>query len=390
MTRFGSRLIIATCAALAGAAGPFAQRIDVAGETVNLDASCITIEVTDAPVAEVAERFAEQSGNLPFDLDKLPAGQTVTLSVNDMPYWQALDRFCEAAGLDYARRSRGSRGELVLVSSDRKERRVAYAGPVVLRVGGLMRYREFRPRKANDPSNHYVVCFARYEWEERLPVVDSEIWLTKLITPDGTDMIDAYAAKGPRRLTNHRATWNGPPGAFNIGVGHPPDDLQRLARIEGYFLFEFATGKRELKIDDVQDDKPAASDNHMGLEVLKSWWIDDSLVATLKISAKPGRTWPPLRIQDGPHRSPYGFFLEGPDDKRYPGVLTTVEPKLAHKLKALRKDGAGVADAHSEFQISCRFYTLPRDIEQWSLVWVYPETHDVQEYPFVMKDVPIR
>jgi len=245
MKRLRIRLIITTCVALAGAAGAFAQRTDDAKKPVNLDASRITIEVTNAPVAEVAKRFAEQSGNRLFSFDRLPPGRTVTLSVKDMPYWQAVDRFCEVARLDHRRGgSRGPHRELVLANAPGRVGPAGYAGPVVLRVGSITRYREFRPSKANDPLNHYALCSARYEWEERLPAVDSEVWLTKLITPDGTDMIDVAGAKGPRRLSNHSGTWNGPPGGFNIYVGHPPDDLKKLARIEGYFLFEFAAGKR--------------------------------------------------------------------------------------------------------------------------------------------------
>jgi len=389
MTRFGCRAMVVTCAVLAAAVGVSAQDAGGGKATAGFGASRVTIEVADAPVSQVAKLFPEQSGNLPFDIQESLRNRTVTLSVKDMSYWEAVDRFCEAAGLEYAHEGRGPRGELTLSRSKGQERIAAYAGPVVLRIGSLMRWRVFRPSKPNDPLNHYALCFARYEWEERLPVAGSETWVTRLVTPGDRDLIDVYATKGPRRLYNENAVPNRPAGVFSIYVGRPPDDVDRLAIIEGYFLFEFAVGKRELRIRDVQGAKPADDDGRIGLEVLKTRWIEDSLVTTLRMSVKAGATWPPLWAYGGPDAIPYGLFLEAPDAKRYGGVPTTAEPNLAEKLSLLRERRAD-ADAPSQLEISFRFYKLPRDVERWSLVWVVPETHDIRKYPFAMKDVPLR
>ena len=366
---------------LAMPAAPLAaQGVPGTDRAVNFGASRITIDVTDAPLPEVAKLFAQQSGNLPFNIHKQFRKRTVTLSLKDVPYWQAVDRLCETAGL-YCGRRRGPKGELQLQDAVGPEDGRAYAGPALLKVWHIRRRHIYRPAPVLKllTSGHYAMIQVFWRWEDRLPVADSELWLTALVTPDGTNLIDSYATKGPRRVTYGQ-----------IYVGLRPEGADRLASIEGYLLFEFAEGKRELKIDDVQGDKPAASDDRMGLEVLKSWWIDDSLVTTLRLSVKGAATWPPLRPRRGPYTATYGFFLQARDGKRYPAIPTTSVPKLAEKLKRLQKRKAAPTSTPSEFEISFRFYKLPQDVKLWSLVWVYPESHEFRKYPFEMKDVPLR
>jgi len=358
-----------------------------ATRTVNFDTSRITLEVTNASVPDVVKAFAEQSGNPPFSISKKCQALKVILSVKDMPYWQALEKLCNATGLEWSGRT--SRGTMLLRPALGGHKILGHAGPVVLDIWHIRRRRAFLPFGISKPMRNYLMYTVRYYWEDRLPVVASETWGTKIETVEGRDLIDDYATKGPRRFGysyGHRGPPKGP-GGFSVYVYRPSAGAKKLAAIEGFMIFEFASGEQEITLGDFRAAGAGfVSGNGLAVRLDKTWSVGNDQVATTTMRVGAGTAWPPLRSP------PWGAFLVAPDGKRTWGMPTTTVPSLRDKLarvenaKAARPEDA----ATSEMQVSFRFYKLPPEVKHWKLVWVHPKMHEIRKYPFVIKDVPIR
>jgi hypothetical protein len=70
----------------------------------NLHGSHVTLQVTKAPLADVLAEFSRQTGDKLIDYRRQFGQQVddlhVTLDLNEVPFWAALDRLLDAAGLE--------------------------------------------------------------------------------------------------------------------------------------------------------------------------------------------------------------------------------------------------------------------------------------------------
>ena len=224
----------------------------------NYDASKVTLDVKDAPLAEVLQSLADQSGNAPLKAAKF-ADRKVTLSVKDVPYWQAFDTTCESAGVVY--QSAPWRGATpMLVDAKVKAPGVSgYAGPVVLWVDRIYRTssesrtlstRTDTTGMVMTPVQRSINVQARMSIEGRLAPSGCTVRLTAARTPDGKNVLPnppfnmPVPAKGARRIsyTNWSPT---------LSVPDSPEGIQGPLTLEGKVQVEYFHGTRRVQVDDV-------------------------------------------------------------------------------------------------------------------------------------------
>ena len=131
--------------------------------------SRITLEVKDAPLAEVLQTISQQTGNLIRDNrenfgDDVTATR-VTISIEDEPFWPAMDRLLDEAGMSiYAY---GGTGELALVARGenvgKRVGKATYAGP--LRFEPI---RVVSTRGLRDKNEESLDIDLEISWEPRL------------------------------------------------------------------------------------------------------------------------------------------------------------------------------------------------------------------------------
>jgi len=353
---------------------------------IRLEASRVTIDVTNRPFGEVVELLQQQSGNRPIDMLRDLSEKRITFSVKDTPYWQALDALAKVGGAVYGSISSSSgRGRLILKPAPNVVDVGAYAGPAVIKVRNATRTIQFRPARYKRPG---VLFGVGYLWEDRLPIFCSEVWVDRVTTPDGRPLPFQGRAAKPTAM-EHTTTRGGLCSAgFSLFLQTPPKGLKKLGTIEGRILLECGTGKGVLKIDDVLADvKKTATAGDRTLKVEKTRTRSRSTTVTLQVTFKGKAFWPTVTSGD----DTYGIFLVDGGGKRYRGMIAKTDPSLSDKHKRLADIDAGkLPRNHVErFGVAFRFTRLPRDTKRWALVWVYPQTYALKAFPFEIRDVPV-
>jgi serine/threonine protein kinase/WD40 repeat protein len=96
----------------------------------------VHLKLENALTADAVEALARQTGvRLVYKAQartKLPAPQAVTLELNGVPFWEALDRLCKAAGLGY----QSPDGQFLMLTEGNPgaPNAIAYAGPLRLQA----------------------------------------------------------------------------------------------------------------------------------------------------------------------------------------------------------------------------------------------------------------
>jgi hypothetical protein len=339
---------------------------------VNYDASKVTLDVKDAPLSEVLESLAEQSGNTAPKADKF-ADRRVTLSVKDVPYWQAFDKACESAGVVY--QSALWRGATaMLVDAKVKAPGVsAYAGPVVLwvdrvqRTSSEMRTLSTRTDTATAvmaPTQRSINVQARMSIEDRLVPSGCAARFTVALTPDGTNVLPKAPfnmpapAKGARRIsyTNWSPT---------MSVPDSPEGIQGPLTLEGKVQVEYFHGTRRVQVDDVfAGGRKTAGD-------------DDVRLVDVAVDLRAGNARISFTLKtDEAHAGLVGYEMP----KGY--GFTLVDP-------AGKPQGAFGGWSSTGEAVSLDIRNVPDVPGKWSLLLVYPERVETKEYPFTIKDVPL-
>jgi len=355
---------------------------------INLEASKITIDVKDAPLDEVMQKFAEQSGNQPIDVPENLRDKTVTLSVRNTPYWQAMDKVCELAGVMYM--PVWAQRKLQLLEAGETPRVGCYAGPVVMKVEEGTNSRSFRKMKvpgggrpvaiaARDDLTYQLSCF----WEDRLPNARVELRVTKAITPDGRNLIVPEQPGllvplvdpmhfGKDKETSHRLGM--------VRIREVPEGLKMLAEISGVLRLKLGIGEKVVKVEDVLvgGAREPVTEDGVTITVKKAERQDNRVTVDIEARCEGGQGLASF----APESAQCAFFLVDPNGVRHPCWMKggSFGPRAAA--------GPGRA-AREEAQLNLMFQNLPVIDGAWALLFTYPERTESREYPFTIKDVPV-
>jgi len=403
-----------------------------------IEASKVTVKLTDAELDEVLQVLAEQSGNKLVKHPQNWEGKTISLNVTDMPYWQALDEVCKRAGLTYAGDYQSRSLKLVPVEDHIDI--TAYAGPVVVKLASGTRRKDFRGmktrRRAFQASLMYLLS---YYMEDRLKPLTMQATVTKAVAPDGTELtLPARAGMGAMAMSTVRASY----GTIYVTINDSPENLQKIARFDGTVKMNFGSGKRVLKIKDVfgEGDRSVEDDDTV-VKVEKVWRKRAGFVTISLSQTEDGKA---VNMPRYPSTSEYGFELVDPDGGRHKsyvsygygavmqgkqdgkaqpkGKLEKQERKLEkQERKRLKKEIAGrvVADRVEVFLAAngpgevvvaqapvapapaarvvarrrsrnyASFRNVPDIDGEWTLVYTMPLKTVEKTFDFTIKDIPM-
>jgi len=364
------------------------------------DASKITLDVKDAPLAEVLQTFARQSGNAPLNLPNDLAEKTVTLSVKDVPYWQALDKLCQTVGAVYQSNLSGRTGGLALLPLGKASDLGVSTGPVSVKITQASSSLNLRPvGPGPQPLTSVNYQFAFF-WEDRMPVVQSEGFVLKATLPDGRECFQFGWPKGVQAFRTVRV---GPAQAIPSDnmffmTTDLPEGVEKLASLEGIVRLSASVGPdRELKVDDVlgEGEKTGEKD---GLKLLvtatnKALGRNSRVQLNIKATRDGNPVDVPVEQQQG---SRYGAFLIDPDGKRYSalgvglsGMGATVWGAGPDGKPVRVEEPAAKGQAKNSPTVSLTFFNLPKIDGEWSLLVVYPGDTETKEFPFKIQNVPV-
>jgi len=364
-------------------------------QKLSLNASKITLDAKETPLAEVMETFAQQSGNQLIDVPDDLREKTLTLSVKDLTYWQALDKVCELTGCMYT--PDWNTGKLRLVEAEKGENLSGYSEAVVVKVDQVTQTRLFRVAK---PARGAVMgggtrlfYTMSYFWEDRLPALTSEWQVTKVMTPDGKDLVTPEQVRSIRGMgfMNPRRTRTANYGNMQVNIPEVPEGLTKLTEVSGIVRLEFGEGQKEVKINDVL----AAVD--------KSITVDDWTITVRKAEKDQNGVSITLEVKHGDKLvsvpaawlvGEYGFYLLAPDGQRHKGNTFGGAMMMRGAWggpAAGQANGAvmvmNVGGQGEDGKYNVRFWRLGEVEGAWSLLLVLPEHHETREYPFTIKDV---
>jgi hypothetical protein len=343
--------------------------------------SKITLDVKDAPLADVVQRLADQSGNRCIDIPDNLKGKTVMLSVKDLDYWQAVEILCDKIKVSVGTGWAVADDKFHLSEADKNLALSAFSGPIVVKVDFITKTAPFSGHavvqmncmgtpcryagKARGENEGGVDMALRYYLEDRLAPLTSDIAVRKVTTPDGVNVMPPGDGAWP---------WGGglssdPWGAIWVGLPEIPRTIDRFAEVSGVVRLEFGSGVREAVLDDVV--KSTGKDMKLDdwtVKVVKADPHDGWLSVYLDASCKGE----PVNLPAWTNARGYGWWLRDGEGGK------TTRGDDAFQLEQLPKKGQSAVHFHSNFQEGA-----------WSLVLVLPKVHETKEYPFTIKDVPL-
>ena len=331
-----------------------------APETLAVEASRVTIKLTDVTLDQALRALAEQSGNKPVTQPKNWGKKTVSLSVTDMPYWQALDAVCRQHRLTYI----GSPLRLVRIENGTDIS--AYTGPVVVKVVRGTRRNEFL--RFQGPRHNALSYDLSYRVEDRLQPLSMGATITRAVAPGGKELT-LPARPGKIRLKG-MVSGHVPWGSISVQITDVPEDLRKIARLDGTVRMRFSSGKRVLRIKDVfGEGERKAEDDDTVLRVERTRHERDRERVT--ITLRQTQDGEDVSMPAYPGTSDYGYELIHPDGKRHR------KPLIGSTGRFLRGMG------------HVKFYNLPDIKGKWTLVYTVPLQTVEKTFDFTIKDIPL-
>jgi hypothetical protein len=368
---------------------------------VNYNASKVTLDAKEMTLAEVMDKFAQETGNQPIDVPDDLREKTLTLSVKDMPYWQVLDKVCALTGLLYT--PDWNTGNLRLVEAEKGGNLSGYSEAVVVKVDQGAQTRVFRMAKMPKGATMWggtrlgytMSCF----WEDRLPALTSEWQVTKVMTPDGKNLLlpdqpgtvfgGGFMHAGKGRMASY--------GNMQLNIPEVPEGLTKLTEVSGLVRLEFGEGQKEVKIDDVLavvDKTITVDDWTITVKKAEKDPVHGKDVVSIMVEVKHGD-----KLASVPAAwlvGAYGFYLLAPDGQRHKGIpsggrmMRGVGWAVPGAVRAPGMDANTVVNGPGQVgKYNVRFWQLGEADGPWSLLLLLPEHHETREYPFTIKDVPV-
>lgn len=171
-------------------------------------ASLVTLDVKDAPLAEVFAQLGKQSGNTIVDyrqeFGEDPTAVKISLQCDKLPFWQALDQVLDQANLSVYNYG-PQRGIYVVGRSAGhlpRHERVSYDGPFRIAPSRFEAVADLQ-----NPRNRSLKLFLDVSWEPRLRPINIMQPLAKVEASGGGSTLAVDGAEGEPEVTvGHEST----------------------------------------------------------------------------------------------------------------------------------------------------------------------------------------
>lgn len=338
--------------------------------------SRVTIDRTNAPLQEVLDALAQQSGNRIVKIIDFAPNKSVTFNVKNMPYWQAMDELCYSQKLIY-NMTRGKAPRVFQAKSAAKEF-VIYSGPMSFKMTSMSRThtrsesRRFDVRRKSDKTavkeRRTLTFDVAYRIEDRLPVLKYLHRITRIATPDGVNHARPTTAK-----EKFDREWNRfPNGAASALIDETAGELKGPLTIEGHVSFQFGLGKKELRLRNIfAGGTPTVKNAEgMSMKLVKALRIKGRPVSVIfEVSHKVRDLTTKSQLRLGPK---YGLAIIGPKGKRYWRNARSTSSTRSGKTR-----------------ITMDFSTLPDLDGEWAIVFTRPTKMVKKTFPFKFENVPL-
>ena len=371
-------LLVASALVLMGSA--LCVAAEGAPKEPNFDVSKITLKVKDAALGEVLKSLAQQSGNRPMGLPEKWEDKPITLELGGVTYWDAVDAICARTKLTY-KATRKSRA-LQLAPKGDSENVSVHAGPVVVTVNidemkktnAATAIRGVRRRQCG------FICV----WEDRLPMLETELIFSKVLAPDGTELKVRALPERIRQLVQGDSV--GPRALTYVHLLNPPQDMAHAREIQGIVRVSFGLGKDVITIDDALGGERSTTVGTSTLTVKVTSQRHGVLQLNLSETEKGKRVNPTTY----PASSSYGVRLVDPKGGRHVGVPQWTG-SMRREGQVIGPDGKpeGGILVRGVGHTTVRFFELPHIRGKWKLEHAVPERIVVREYPFTFRNVPL-
>ena len=363
--------------------------------------SKITLEAKDMPLAEVVEKLAEQSGNTRLGVADDLKDKTVTLSLKDVTYWEAVEAVCAKLNLlciiDYRRMAAQGEdsGWFQLVEAGKDAKLNGFSGPVVVRLDTCVKtlaYRQAKTAGMAYGSQGGLNFAVSYAYEDRIEPLMSEAEVKSALAPDGKNFLTADAPPMRGRWGGMNAV-NGkqvvPPfSSFMLMVPDVPDDLAKLSEISGIVRLEFGSGEKEVTIDDVV--------NAVGKELkFDDWTIKvvkvDKNKWGLQVQVEATYKGQPVDLPAYMTAGSYGWWVKGGEDGKKVRGFNYGIGRAAWGGPGGPRAGNMVVIGGQPPAKGQQSITFQGNFEAgtYSLTLLLPTVHETKEYPFTIKNVPL-
>jgi hypothetical protein len=422
------------------------KRIDKRLETIELtQPKMVRLSYTDLPVAEAVQDIARKTGfQIQFQGDQTKlANRKITLDTGEVPFWQAIDQFCEKAGL--VERGSAPGAEPPKVAADQKEvefraaRAVAFSStgriyggrpeiPLVLLDGklpalptyyaGAVRVRVLPQSAPAAPQSDTQGKDAEGKSPVTIEVSPEpkmgvreilSVRVEKILDDQGNELktplphiygAEDYAAEFDGRVVLANSVYfdNGVQTAdlstrapFRLDI---PNGVKKLKEVRGFVAADVLTGPMPLMtVENILDAAGKTVEGKYGgsLKVAEVKRDDKGQITLKVVVEKPSAAQltrgVPGRMR--PWRRGGAFGEERPNDTNALGriLLLTDEKGQAFKLTASEEKASGDEDRVTfEYQLTYQ----PPDSEAKPAKLVYlGRRRTTIDVPFVLKDVPV-
>jgi len=371
-----------------------------AAKATNYDASKITLEAKDMPIGDVVEQLAQLSGNTRISVAPALKDKTVTLSLKDVTYWEAVQAVCDKINAlvmgDWRRMT--ARGEeygwFQLLAADKDAKLRDFSGPVIVHADSCVKSLAYRHAKGYAMGYGMaggVTLSMSYYYEDRLSAILSEMEIKRILAPDGKDIplpANPIFRGNQWGMGTGGGTQQLPPfSTAMVMLPEAPEDLAKIAELSGVVRLTFGSGEKEVTIDDVL--------NAVGKEMKFDDWTVRILKAEkskwgLQVQVEAKYKDQPVDIPPWMTAGGYGWWVKGAEGgKKTRGYSYGGYGGLLARAPAGQGEAVAVNPAPPKKGESTVMFQGNFEAGTWSLTLLLPAVHETREYPFTLKDIPL-
>jgi hypothetical protein len=181
----------------------------------------VTIQQKGILLSAALDEIKKQTGLEVLDKRQTKTNSRLNLDLNDVPFWQALDRVCAEANTPVSLYE--ASGQVALVDGPYRSLPVSYSGIFRTVVKRIVLTRDL------DAGAHYAVVYLVVAWEPRLEPFYLELGPTSVAYPDakGENILIDQASKGQVPVQGRNAV------EFTVRFPAPDRKVARLSTLAG-------------------------------------------------------------------------------------------------------------------------------------------------------------
>ncbi len=223
----------------------------------------VSLDVTDAPLSEVLQSISQQTGNKLVSyreqLGQEAADPKLTLKLESVPFWEALDRTLDVAEASVYAYADDVTDALAIAGRpdgelSRLDRTLSYSGPFCIEATRMESQVDLR-----SPRNRSLQLELDLAWEPRLKPIHIELPLSKVEAVDETgtplEISDGEASLDATVIPGTSST------QFTLALDLPRRSVQRIERLKGQFQALLPGRVETFRFDDF---KKANQDRRQG------------------------------------------------------------------------------------------------------------------------------